>query len=314
MSDLVSIIIPLYNSAKYISECVNSCLAQTYSNVEVIVVDDGSTDNGYELIKEIVSSDDRVRIFHRENSGVSSARNFGIKKSMGEYVCFVDADDCLGVDFVEKMVDCMVEEKADFCFSSNVRSDGAPSDEFCYKIVTSAEAEADLLGTKIPVGCWNKMYSRQCLATHSFDERLFYGEGLKFILRVAHDARKIIKCNCSSYCYRRVNPDSATTKFSLDKMDNGDKSLLEIMEIIRGDGGRVVSVWRQHHALFCLDAMIGALNSDAEKSIYRKWRNEFLKDAFVGLTLEAGLRSKIRIVLGVVSPRLLSAFSKVGKG
>lgn len=305
MKKLVSVIIPLYNSASYIEKCVRSCLEQTYENIEVIVIDDGSTDDGLDVVKKIASKDGRVRFFHKKNGGVSSARNMGIEKSKGEYICFVDADDCLDEDFIENMVGCMIKNGADFCFSDMVWDKNNLRNGLNSRIIASAEAEAKLLSTRIPVGCWNKMYSRKCLENIRFDERLFYGEGLKFITAVAHEASKIVLCDCSSYHYRKVNPESATTRFCIDKMVNGDVALKEIKEIIKNDGRKVMSVWRQHHALFCLNAMMGILDTNIGINVYKKWREKFLKDAFAGLFSEASIKNKLRIVIGIFSPRLL---------
>lgn len=302
---LVSMIIPLYNSADYVAECIISCLNQTYKNIEILVVDDGSTDNSLDVARDIAKRDKRVRVFHKKNGGVSSARNLGIEKSTGDYLCFIDADDYLENDFIEKMASCMIERDADFCFSDRVWiSDNAPS-ELHSIIISPSEAERQLLGTKINVGCWNKIYSRNCIEEIRFDEKLFYGEGLKFIVLVAHSAKRIAICNCASYHYRRVNPESATTKFSLDKMNNGDKSLLGIRKIIKNDGAKVQRVWRQHHALFCLNAMMGIMDAGSSNNEYKRWRKKFLKDAFVGVLAEAGLKIRIRILMGVVCPRLL---------
>lgn len=310
MDHSVSIIIPLYNSALYIEKCVRSCLAQTYENIEVIVVDDGSTDNGLSVVKTIATKDKRVRAFRKNNGGVSSARNMGIEKAGGEFVCFVDADDYLDVDFIEKMVKSMARYNADFCFSNRVWNENVPLLKFNYRVVNSATAEAALLSTRIPVGCWNKMYSKKCLRDIKFDEQLFYGEGLKFIVGVANKANKIVMCNCSSYHYQKVNPESATTKFDLDKMDNGNRALEEIRKIIGDDGRRVMLVWRQHHALFCLNAMMGVLDISAGVKEFAKWRRKFLRDAFVGIFSEAGFKSKLKIMIGILSPRLLHSFSR----
>ncbi|MBQ3440955.1 glycosyltransferase family 2 protein [Candidatus Saccharibacteria bacterium] len=310
---LVSIIIPLYNSADYIVECVTSCTRQTYRDIEVLVVDDGSSDNGLKVARDIAKKDRRVKVFHKKNGGVSSARNLGIEKSRGDYLCFIDADDYLEGDFIENMVSCMVECDADFCFSDRTWSSDDVSSELHSNIISSSETEKQLLGTKINVGCWNKIYTRNCIKNIRFDESLFYGEGLKFILSVAHNAKRIAICDCASYHYRRVNPESATTKFSLDKMDNGDKSLLEIRKIIENDGVKVQRVWRQHHALFCLNAMMGIMDAGFDGDVYRKWRKEFLADVFSGVFAEASFKIRLKMLMGVLCPRILHASLKKDK-
>ena len=89
----VSVIVPVYNAGRHLPRCVQSIQSQTMRDLEIILVDDGSTDGSAQLCEELASADDRIRVFHKKNGGVSSARNFGIEKAKGEYLLFVDADD-----------------------------------------------------------------------------------------------------------------------------------------------------------------------------------------------------------------------------
>lgn len=104
MSTFVSIIVPVYNTEQYVERCINSILAQTYRNFELIIVDDGSTDKCVEIIDEYAKKDERIRVFHKENGGSSSARNHALDNAKGEYVSFVDSDDYIEPDFIESLV------------------------------------------------------------------------------------------------------------------------------------------------------------------------------------------------------------------
>ena len=99
---LVSIVVPVYNAEKYIRECIDSIINQKYQNIELILVNDGSTDNSYDIINGF--NDNRIIIINQENQGVSTARNIGIEAAKGDYFCFVDADDLLETDFIYSMV------------------------------------------------------------------------------------------------------------------------------------------------------------------------------------------------------------------
>ena len=103
MNALVSVIVPVYNSKAYLKRCVDAILKQTYSNLEVILVDDGSKDDSYMICKEYEAFDKRVRVFTKENGGSSSARNVGIKEAKGDYICFCDSDDYYEPDIVENL-------------------------------------------------------------------------------------------------------------------------------------------------------------------------------------------------------------------
>ena len=105
-----SIIVPVYNVEKYIKDCLTSILNQTYDNFEVIVVNDGSPDNSEEIIKDLAKKDKRIKYFKKENGGISDTRNFGIEKSTGEFFLFVDSDDTINEDLLEKLYQTVTEE------------------------------------------------------------------------------------------------------------------------------------------------------------------------------------------------------------
>lgn len=105
MTDLISIIIPVYNSSAYLDKCIGSVLMQTYKNIEVILVNDGSVDDSLEICKKYAGNDLRIKLINKDNSGVSSARNAGIRASSGRYIAFVDSDDAVSPDFCSKMLE-----------------------------------------------------------------------------------------------------------------------------------------------------------------------------------------------------------------
>lgn len=109
----VSIIIPVYNNEKYVEKCIQSIMQQTYRALDIIVVDDGSTDRSGEILDLLSYKDDRIRIFHQKNIGVAAARNKGIDEATGEYITFVDGDDYIGNDYIEKLVKRAEEKHAD---------------------------------------------------------------------------------------------------------------------------------------------------------------------------------------------------------
>lgn len=105
MKELVSIIVPVYNAEKYLSRSIEGLLNQTYDEIEIILVDDGSTDNSLEICRKYCAEYCNIRIFEKENGGVSSARNMGIDMALGKYICFVDADDCIEKEYVENLIE-----------------------------------------------------------------------------------------------------------------------------------------------------------------------------------------------------------------
>ena len=110
-NDLISIIIPIYNIMDCLEKCVDSCINQTYQNIEIIMVDDGSSDGTSELCDKLKEKDERIRVFHKENGGSSSARNLGIEEAKGEYLGFVDSDDFISSNMYEDLMNAILEYK-----------------------------------------------------------------------------------------------------------------------------------------------------------------------------------------------------------
>ena len=105
----ISVIVPIYNTEKYLKRCFDSILSSTYENLEVILVDDGSPDNSGKICDEYAARDSRIRVIHKKNGGLSSARNAGLDIATGDYVTFVDSDDYIASDIYEKLVACMID-------------------------------------------------------------------------------------------------------------------------------------------------------------------------------------------------------------
>lgn len=112
-NDLISVIIPVYNVEKYLEKSVESVVKQTYNNLEIILIDDGSTDNSGKICDNLAKNDNRIKVIHKENGGAADARNYGLSNSTGDYICFVDSDDYVSTEFVEKLYNAILEEDAD---------------------------------------------------------------------------------------------------------------------------------------------------------------------------------------------------------
>lgn len=119
MEDLISVIVPIYNVEKYINKCIDSIIDQTYTNLEIILVDDGSPDNCGKICDEYAQKDERVRVIHKENGGLSDARNAGIDVAKGKYVSFVDSDDYVEQNYIEILYNCIKEYNTNIAIGSH---------------------------------------------------------------------------------------------------------------------------------------------------------------------------------------------------
>lgn len=124
-NDLISIIVPVYNTQDYLDKCLTSIINQTYKNIEIIIIDDGSTDNSKEIIKKYINNDNRILYYYQKNSGVGIARNKGIDLSKGNYITFIDSDDYINKKYIEKMYMAIKPDDAfSICGTINVSYDG----------------------------------------------------------------------------------------------------------------------------------------------------------------------------------------------
>ncbi|MDO4556969.1 MAG: glycosyltransferase family 2 protein [Lachnospiraceae bacterium] len=177
MEDLISIILPVYNVEEYVEECLTSLVHQTYKNIEIIVIDDGSTDKSGAICDEWINKDSRISVYHIENSGVSSARNKGIELSRGKYIGFVDPDDYVHPNYCEFLLDALIHSHADFAVCkelSFVASESLTTDayELGYHAKIKSQKETrqhfldDFLG---PIAwVWNKLYLREIIGDTRF--------------------------------------------------------------------------------------------------------------------------------------------------
>ena len=193
-SPILTVIIPAYNIAQYIENCLDSILNQTIKNIEIIVVNDGSTDNTLESLYQKYSSFPNIRIINKINEGVSTARNEGLNLASGKYLMFVDGDDYLSPDCCEYFIDMIESNQAEFAFSLNCftkRGERQIKND-CIESISPIKATTILLSPKVIVGSWNKIYLRRFIIDNGilFDPSLFYGEGLRFITQVSQLAKK----------------------------------------------------------------------------------------------------------------------------
>ena len=167
--NLVSIIIPVYNVEDYLKRCVDSIIGQTYKNIEIILIDDGSTDKSGNICDDYLKADKRIKVIHKKNGGLSDARNFGLNISQGDYVCFVDSDDFVSELYVEKLLENSLRTGADVCACNfyyidefNKKWIKAEKQEKIYK---SDEAIKDIFTVKqnTEVMVWNKIYKKELL-------------------------------------------------------------------------------------------------------------------------------------------------------
>lgn len=267
---LVTVIVPMHAVERYIGECVESICNQTYENIEVILVDDGSPDESGLIADQYSLEDSRVGVIHQQNAGVSAARNAGLDSATGEYVCFVDGDDRLAPDFVSHMVAQIHGTSADMAMGTRVLSRGL--DETAHYShsgtqLTGEQATVRLIYADIPIGCWNKIFRRSAVERNKlrFSTDLYMGEGLRFITDVSQRAELVVATDRPLYFYRRDNSASATTSPDVQRMRNAISAFKRIRDGLVLDSNDIRSALDFHGLLLGFTTLRAIQASDAPR-------------------------------------------------
>ena len=227
MDELISVIVPIYNTEKYLVECVESIRKQTYSNIEIILVDDGSTDASIEICDEFAEKDSRVRVFHKENEGVAVARNFGIQQSNGQYVVIVDSDDVAVDKMIEVLYTQIKENDADIAVGNYYIYD--ESDGNFYYYITEADYCVEVLSPQELIdrqaGAWKWNSTAFMLTTFKLYKKVLFDDvsfthGRRFddeasTHRLFLRSKKTVFVNDNVYLYRRRSGSIMRTEFDL---------------------------------------------------------------------------------------------------
>ncbi len=219
MNCLISVIVPVYNAGKYFNNCIESIVNQTYKNLEIIIVDDGSTDGTPQACDDWAAKDDRIKVIHKENGGAASARNTGLDNATGDYIGFVDADDYLDADMYEIMLSEIIEYGADAarCGIERVSDDGITEDwgtgDYDIRVVDNRQLLADIGEAEgiLPVSPCNKLFKKECIGGIRFDTSFRFAEDTLFNFMIAKNIRNMVYHDVNRYHYT-FNAGSMTNK------------------------------------------------------------------------------------------------------
>lgn len=227
MNKTVSVIVPIYNAENYIKETIDCIINQSYKKIEVLLIDDGSTDNSAIIIDAYTRQDNRIKVFHTPNGGVSKARNFGIEIASGEYIVFWDADDIAHANYIELMVEVLESNKnINVVVSRHTGGNIVTVDSFFHsKVVSSPKTK--LITSKDysytngnnHVIAWGAIYDRELISGIRFDEDLKVGEDSVFFANVFKKARKMILIEDKLVYYRHRSDSAVHSTFESYRLD-----------------------------------------------------------------------------------------------
>lgn len=215
MSEIVSVVVPVYKVEKYLNRCVDSILQQSYSNLEVILVDDGSPDSCGVICDEYQKCDSRVRVIHKPNGGLSDARNYGIEAAKGKYLAFVDSDDWLDFDMIDILYRVLTDKNADIaeCSYRNLYADCIKEETSCSGEIICGDSLFALEGMLdwkyFKPNAWNKLYKREIIGDIRYPKGKIH-EDEYTTYKYFYNAKKLAYVDISKYNYDRRRTDSIT--------------------------------------------------------------------------------------------------------
>ena len=226
MENLISVIIPVYNVEKYLEECLNSLVAQTYPFLEIILVNDGSNDACPEICEAYAQKDSRIKVVHKVNGGLSDARNFGLRRAGGDFIAFVDSDDQLSSHFCEKLLSTLLEHEADiaecnfikFAKSEEIASDIKGGNDNIEIFNTEKALEELIKERQFKQVVWNKMYRKEVIGNFEFPVGKL-NEDEFWTYKVFGNAKRIAKIYDSLYFYRQQSNSIMGMGYNVRRLD-----------------------------------------------------------------------------------------------
>ncbi|MBT2614119.1 MULTISPECIES: glycosyltransferase [unclassified Bacillus (in: firmicutes)] len=272
---LISIIIPIYNAEKYLSKCLISITSQTYKNLEIILINDGSTDQSGFISDQFSEKDNRITVIHKENGGVSSARNLGLKTARGKYIGFVDPDDWVDLKMFESLYKLINENQSDIAACGYLREnpDGVVINKITEPNVFSynqAEALDAILSEDGFKGfTCNKLFSADILQNIVFDEDIHFCEDLLFCCQAISNSNKIVYNSTPHYHYIIHDNNASQSQFSLKKLTALD-ALTRIVNLLSDKEGIQLEKFKNYFMHMNISLLMNGIQENKCESNIRK--------------------------------------------
>lgn len=294
---MVSVIIPAYNVEQYVERCVYSVTKQTYRNLEIILVDDGSTDCTGIICDKLAKEDNRISVIHKTNGGLSDARNAGIDVSRGEYISFVDSDDYIASDMLEHMMNAMCETDISMVVVGFWKQSG-DAREYCgpttERVVSSEEALKDIyIGHEIYPASWNKLYRRALFNNNRFAVGMI-NEDSEIITKLLMECNRVALVSKPLYIYM-IREGSITQSSFSSKDYNGIKAYRTAVAVCKKRKKSLLPYARYYETSRIYNTYIELVTSDERMIKYRFLLRVNLFVRTIACLLSTGLWEQFRI-------------------
>lgn len=230
---LVSIIVPIYNAADYLEECLISISSQTYKNIEVILINDGSTDDSYHIAELFCKKDIRFKLFDQRNAGVAAARQRGLKIAQGEFVIHTDSDDLMAAKGIEYLYESIVHNNSDIAVGSYIIQ-SEKGEEFVSHLSSDKDSfTTSMLSGKYRGVLWNKLIKMELCKDISFDENINYMEDLLFLAKILRKSDVSLSVTNEVVYFYRMVAGSYTNNITYDSILSSMNVVEQISSIFK---------------------------------------------------------------------------------
>lgn len=318
MKDLVSVVVPIYNVERYLRKCIETIINQTYNNIEIILVNDGSTDNCLKICNEFQRKDKRIIVINKKNGGLSDARNTGLKNAHGKYICFIDSDDYISEKYVEQLYNLIIENNAQIALCNFEKVDENEKSILKKDIInqtTSGKKIMEKFNDKdfypASVVAWNKLYNINLF------ENIFYPVGKihedEFTTyKLFYIAEKVATTSKALYYYRQVQTSITNRKFNIKRFDALEALEEKVNFFLQKKEEKLYKLalieYEKNIIAYWINSKLYINNSKKIRAdLLKKYRKIYGK---VMLFNECSILDKLKFTIAYISPKLYYKLKK----
>ncbi len=311
MNELISVIVPVYNVESYLEKCLDSIINQTYSNIEIILINDGSTDSSFEICKKYKKKDKRIILINKKNGGLSSARNAGIEKFTGNYLLFVDSDDYIERDMVEKLYNNIMSNDADISVCNFFITEKGidKKNNSCKNFIIKDETKYNFLYNSYSLQTilsWNKLYKKHIFKDIRYPKDLLHED--QYIIEEILNKAKTINYMTKEFLYHYVQRDQSIMKtFNVKRFDvikGLEKRINFFNSINRNDLVIRTKVEKLQSLYFLLNSSKFFKFKESEKTIIQLYNSDYVQLAEELKKERLDLKSRIKLILILYFPKI----------
>ncbi len=304
---LISIIVPVYNVEKFIDCCINSIINQTYQNFELILIDDGSPDNCPAICDEWAEKDSRIKVFHKQNGGLSDARNYGVNYANGKYITFIDSDDYVSSYYLESLYNLIVSNDADIACAKHLSFEEndqlSDNNSFDNSLILDSQTACKELFTtqKLTTMAWGKLYAKNIIDTIKFPIGKNHEDTAticKYLYNSSKYKNKIAVTQSKIYYYRKNNSSITSTK-SIKNLTDSLWSYVTRARFFANVNEKELEKMAWKSAVSC------AIYQFIDCAEFKGWHKEWAKYIFIYLfEAKVGIYLKLKVVIAFFLPKL----------